>query len=219
MLPILREGLVLELHFNELNGDIAYDLSGNGNNGTIYGATRVNEGFVRALSFDGVDDYVFVPRSLVTDEIGLDFSVAVWVATTETGSAGYGKAWIVEKDLPAARQDDWFFGINYGKVYLVLGDKVYYSDDVIADGLWHFIGFSRKKDTKVVLFWDTKTKVFADPGYDMRNTQNIYIGSEKGRYKFFRGPIDEVLIFNRALSEEEIKTLYNYYTKKKIFER
>jgi hypothetical protein len=36
---------------------------------------------------------------------------------------------------------------------------------------------------------------------------------------YFDGTIDEVLIYNRALSEEEIKAIYNYYIKKKTIER
>jgi hypothetical protein len=47
-------GLVGEWHFD---GD-AKDSSGNGNDGTIYGATFVEGKFGKALSFDGVDDYV-----------------------------------------------------------------------------------------------------------------------------------------------------------------
>ncbi len=47
-------GLVGEWHFD---GD-AKDSSGNGNDGTVYGATFVDGKFGKALSFDGMDDYV-----------------------------------------------------------------------------------------------------------------------------------------------------------------
>jgi len=49
--------------FDEGKGNIAYDSSGNGNNGTIsqWRPTWVHGKFGSALSFDGVDDYVEVP--------------------------------------------------------------------------------------------------------------------------------------------------------------
>src|SRR3972149_11340288 len=54
---VSRTGLVGEWHFD---GD-AKDTSGNGNDGTIYGATFVDGKFGKALSFDGVNDYVGTP--------------------------------------------------------------------------------------------------------------------------------------------------------------
>jgi len=159
----------------------------------------------KALYFNGVNSYIFIARNTITDNIGLNFSVFVWISTRDTGSAGWGKAWIIDKDIPGTRTDDWFFGINYGKEYLVLGDKEYYSTDVIADGAFHFIGFSRARYQSVLLFWDGKTAAFSDPGYDMRNTQNIYISSEKGSGRFFQGYIAQILIYYRVLSQAEIQ--------------
>ena len=47
---------------DEGSGNIIYDSSGNGNNGTIYGATWTDGISGTALTFNGVDDYVEVPR-------------------------------------------------------------------------------------------------------------------------------------------------------------
>jgi len=52
------DGLVAEWHFDEGSGSVLEDSSGNGNDGVIYGATWVEGKYGKALSFDGVDDYV-----------------------------------------------------------------------------------------------------------------------------------------------------------------
>jgi hypothetical protein len=54
----MTKGLVAYWSFDEGSGNIAYDSSGNGNHGTIYGAKWTSGKFGQALSFDGVDDYV-----------------------------------------------------------------------------------------------------------------------------------------------------------------
>jgi hypothetical protein len=49
---VSREGLVAEWHFDESAGNVVKDSSGNGNDGTIHGATWVDGKFGKALSFD-----------------------------------------------------------------------------------------------------------------------------------------------------------------------
>ena len=72
------KGLVLYLPFDEGKGDIVKDISGNGNDGTIYGARWVDGKFGKALSFDGIDDYVELKdRNLHMG--GNDFTIAAWV--------------------------------------------------------------------------------------------------------------------------------------------
>ncbi|MFQ6062808.1 MAG: hypothetical protein ACE5J9_06490, partial [Methanosarcinales archaeon] len=53
-------GLVAEWAFDEGKGNIVKDTSGNGNDGTIHGATWVDGKFGKALQFDGVNDYVLL---------------------------------------------------------------------------------------------------------------------------------------------------------------
>ena len=57
-------GLVAAYGFNEGSGATVFDSSGNGNHGTISGATRNSSGqFGAALDFDGANDLVTVPDS------------------------------------------------------------------------------------------------------------------------------------------------------------
>jgi len=66
-------------HFDEDSGNKAIDSSGNGNHGTIYEANRVSGiNGTNALSFDGLDDYVYVPHSHGLDIQG-DVSIEAWI--------------------------------------------------------------------------------------------------------------------------------------------
>ncbi|MCD6165610.1 hypothetical protein J7K19_02730, partial [bacterium] len=77
-------GLVAYWSFDEGTGNIAYDISGNGNNCTIYGAKWTKGKYGSALQFDGVDDYVEVPHSVslnITDAI----TIEAWINTSSDG--------------------------------------------------------------------------------------------------------------------------------------
>ena len=75
-----RAGTVGYWHFDEGSGTIAYDSSGQGNNGTIYGATWTSGKVGGALEFDGKDDYVEVPDNPSLDTgSDEDVTIEVWV--------------------------------------------------------------------------------------------------------------------------------------------
>jgi hypothetical protein len=70
---VSRDGLVAEYHFD---GD-AKDSSGNGNDGTIYGATFVEGISGRALNFDGVNNYVSLGNA--NDFKIQQFTISIWI--------------------------------------------------------------------------------------------------------------------------------------------
>ena len=75
----LTDGLVLYLPFDEGQGEVAGDLSGNGHDGTLEGPEWTEGEFGNALSFDGVEAFVDVPFSddfVITEGITL----GAWVA-------------------------------------------------------------------------------------------------------------------------------------------
>ena len=85
------QGLVLYLPFDEGTGTIAYDLSGYGNNGTLYSSTTIcsnpptsgcptwTDGKVgKALSFDGVDDNLIIPHS-TTLNVTSTITIMAWI--------------------------------------------------------------------------------------------------------------------------------------------
>ena len=194
-------------HFDEGEGTIAVDSSGNGNNGTIYGATRTEGKFGSALHFDGSDDYlqVFHQESLsVTGEI----TIMAWVKTTGTNS--YSR--IASKKNGHYAQDG--YELLYCPDILILGGLPDFDYAVGSgyspDGEWHHIA-GVIKGTTGTLYFDGE-EVTTDPSVSplSTTTHDLFIGRAEwtDTNYWFNGAIDEVKIYNRALSAEEIKADY-----------
>ena len=205
------DSCVLHLPMNEGSGSVVYDHSRYRNNGQIVGANWTTGKFGKALSFDGVDDYVEVPDSASldlpaeSDEITLLAWVKFSTLPSELGNA-----------VKILRREHFFeFGVNTAnKEYIWL-----YGDD----DAWHYIGAGNTALDKnwhmlAVTSDNVTTKIFIDENVDAEYSYSlglkptsfaIYIAKFGSIY--FNGTIDEVRIYNRALSEEEIKSLYLYY--------
>lgn len=77
--PDIEEGLVGYWDFSK-EQEVAYDLSGNDNHGTIVGATWGNGRNGKALSFDGIDDYVAITN--ISPITLSEFTLSAWVKIT-----------------------------------------------------------------------------------------------------------------------------------------
>ena len=200
-------GSVLWMDFNQCQ---AIDLSGHENNGTIYGAQCVPGRSGKALSFDGVDDYVKVPNSEslnITDAI----TIVAWVYPTNLDE---GFHVIAQKRAGAGRGYAlWFYSndLSFG-VETASGWQYACVAGIGELNKWqHAAGTFNSATGELVICKDgvcyefSKTAEKIIPG-----TDNLYVGSNDGATYFFNGLIDEVRIYNRALSEEEIKWLYEH---------
>ena len=201
-------GLVLWLKFDEGTGLKAYDLSQYRNHGTIHGATWTQGKFGKALSFDGVDDYVEVPDSAsldITDEI----TIEAWVNVREKD----GEQYPVQKHGAYGmfvRTDMYNGGFWWNIWWEVEGPEWKYVNNLNPLFLnkwchlvWTFDGTYVKSYVNGELkgTWDRSGRKIAVSAYP------LYVG-QSGGGSWFNGTIDEVRIYNRALSEEEIKRLY-----------
>jgi len=201
-------GLVLWLKFNEGSGTTAYDSSFYNNHGTIYGAVYTDGKFGKALSLDGVDDYVEVADSEsldITDEI----TIVVWAKPDGANEMGY----LVAKGNPAAdqRYNLYWYGTDDRLVFWESGsertsDKVFVDDNVWVQATIVIDGTTLKFYRNGV---SAGTKTLSNPLES--NSDALRIGHRVGDpsdARCFKGIIDEVRIYNRALSENEIKMLY-----------
>jgi len=209
-----QTGLVLWLQFDEKRGNIVYDQSGFGNNGTIYGATFVNSPFLYALSFDGVDDYVSVPHSASLNISG-PITILAWVYVTKLN---------VDQKICGKQSPGYKLGIyTNNKVEFEIRDPsgTYYFNRNVAGGTvleankWYFVGGWWDGSEIRSIVNGNFERPYSYTGSMGTTTNPLVIGREpfsSGYY--FNGIIDEVRIYNRALSDEEIKQLYYDYIKK-----
>ncbi|MCW3136373.1 MAG: carboxypeptidase regulatory-like domain-containing protein [Canidatus Methanoxibalbensis ujae] len=211
--------LVAYYKLDEGSGTTAYDSSENGNDGTIYGgATWVDGKIGKALSFDGSNDYVDLPDNIITAP-SLRSNGSTLIAWVKVEPSLTGRKGIVGT---AACTSGWsVFGLDYynGKARLETYDSGadHYqrveSTTNINDGKWHHIaGTYDPSDKKMRIYVDgvlegTSSEI-SRAGWSTGSNYN-YIGKNpiSGDY-FFNGTIDEVKIYNRALSAEEILADY-----------
>ncbi len=190
------------------------DSSGNGNNGTASNANGAGMAWTTgklsgAVNFDGVDDYVDVASSTslnITDAI----TIEAWV---------YPKGWnpggnlIVSKCFyyAGAAYNLWIneghtsikFYINEGQFGSAL------SFDGALNKWYHIVGTYDRQYVRVYVNGVGGTP-YANTSSINTNTYNVAIGSRPGGGSYnFNGLIDEVRIYNRALSPTEISAIYN----------
>jgi len=207
----LTEGLVGYWSFDDW-ADPGRDDSGNGNDGTVHGATWTTGKFGGALSFDGVDNYVSVSDDAALDITG-NITVSAWVYLTRGGlyqaivtkcvSSGarnnpfdFRTTWHAKPDLAFVRADAVAHERVYGTVALAMGQ-------------WHHVSVRVENNIPDFYVNGYITGKYADTTFTRTPTGNanpLLIGRrDDGLY--FNGLIDEVRIYNRALSGSEIMAL------------
>lgn len=120
----------------------ALDTSGNGNNGAAYNAAYVTGKVgAQAAQFNGTSAYVQIPRC-----ISADFSVAMWVNTTNnaTGSQWWSGKGLVDGEVSGAAAD-WGTVVLNGRFALGIGnpDTTITSSAAITNGVWHHVVATR----------------------------------------------------------------------------
>ncbi|MCD6346383.1 MAG: LamG domain-containing protein, partial [Bacteroidales bacterium] len=207
-------GLVGYWSFDEGTGTIAYDSTNNNNDGTIYGATWVEGRFGSALSFDG-NDYVDVGDVGVSE--GNAFTIEAWFRS----SAGKSCPTIYSEGTPAnwptnliilygPETDDhvrvWHRdGSGTGGTLLEGGTS-------LNDNAWHHVAYVQRALNDRELYVDGLSVDTDSTSLSALSVTNAYIGANNNNgsmTQFSDDVIDEVRIYNRALSATEIRYHYN----------
>ncbi|MCP4256533.1 MAG: hypothetical protein GY774_03290 [Planctomycetes bacterium] len=165
-----------------------------------------------ALEFDGIDDYISTP--FILDPAKGSLSAFAWI---QGGTPD--QVIISQADTLAGRTvtpGSTWLGVDASSGTLMTGfSEMYFgalvSETVVTDGQWHHVGFVYDTDTfhrrlyvDGVLVAEDTTVVAGVP-----SDSGLYIGASKDldAGTFFSGLIDDVRIYNIALSEEEIGAL------------
>lgn len=208
-------GLVLYCSFDRDEGGIVTDLSGNNNNGKVNGTKWTREGaHGGALTFAG-DDYVDLGRPKANSG---SFSVCAWIKTTEIPNSPYGGVrWIIARSQ--WMEGAWQLMTSGGRAVFQFPSNEGTADGSarIADGRWRHVAGVYDADKRAI-------RIFVDGQLDgsqtasgsfSENGNSLYIGLRPGESNGFKGSIDEVMIFDRALTERDVRALFDTFPKER----
>ncbi len=218
----LEDGLVGFWSFNgpDMAGGVddertAYDRSGQGNDGNYWNATGTQPVIGKigqALEFDGTDDYVLIQDS--TDLEPAKITVSAWF---RLDSFPNSFPRILQKDSFDPNWDTGYFifvddtasdHVKFRVLHTPTDNATAESTTSISPGTWyHAVGTYDEQNVKIFVngIEEASTPHTATISY---STEGLYIGNRPSLTRDWDGLIDDVRIYNRVLSQDEIKRLY-----------
>ena len=171
-----------------------------------------------ALEFDGTDDYVEVANHADLNFGASEaFTICFWMKTAASQTSTY-PGLVVKLAADASKGYRAFLfsdgGANDGKLKVeyrgVVNQENIISSNIVDDQSWHFVIYGRKVDGTVFLYIDgADYQTVSTVTDDLTNTEPFYIGVRRSATDPFEGTIDAVMIFDKALSEDEVAFLWN----------
>lgn len=203
-------GLVAHWKLDEGAGTSIFDQSGNGNNGTTSGFPTWTTGVSgSALAFNGLNQYATIPDKASLD-VSSQITLTAWVRPEKIASQKI----ITKGDSKIA--DGYELGLlSSGKVSFRINQ---YSSDTCkvnsgtlypVNGTWmHIAGTFNGKEMKIYVNGvENKRVVFTSPVSIVANNLSATLAASIDQTSVFKGAIDDVRIYNYALSGGEIYTL------------
>ena len=219
---VVENGLVSYWSFDtaDVRGKTVIDLVG-GNDGTIVGDPKHVKGKIgEAFEFGGDPDVIDVPSpangSLDFDG-EQDFSMMAWIKVDKPPEMGGGQSTIVSKGDG---------GGNARILWKIVGTKIqvtianeggggpkidFNSVSDIVDGKWHHVIFVADRSDATLIYIDGELDAEggASEGTDVTTESPLFLGASvrigKTTRRYFEGLIDEVGIYNRVLTDNEIQ--------------
>lgn len=198
----------------------ANDGSGNGHHGTVFGAALTRDRFGNANSayrFDGVGDYIVVADApdlrFATTRA---FSISFWIKICAQMRSGYS-AGVITKGLGNNAEYSVFLQSNYQVYSWINGwDQ---QGSLLLSGTWHHVVWvhdsaapnSQSRHELWVDGQDRSVRTHFPPLLDPTNTDPLYFGignTVPSSYIEFNGALDDIRIYDHAISATEIQTLY-----------
>ncbi len=169
-----------------------------------------------AYNFDGSNDYILVPDTQYVD-IPDDFSLGFWIKPTGNPAANYvllnkhlasdnydGSWWIgITPDLKVTFEGSYFFDYN-----------MIMSKSTVPLDVWTHLFFTFDDSTdEWTIYLNGIVDSTSTLSLELENTnKDLYIGARSGLAGFdnyYQGAIDEIRIYQRALSTTEVADLYD----------
>jgi glucose/arabinose dehydrogenase len=212
--PPPTSGLVAAYAFGEGSGSSVADATGNGLNGAISGATWTTGGkYGSALSFDGVNDWVTVNDANALD-LTTAMTVEAWVYPTASGSGSWRNVLIKERAGGEVYNLYANANTNAPVTFVVRAADPSATPDArgttpLPLNTWTHLAVTYDGTTLRLFVNGTQVGTRAVSGALLTSTGALRLGGNSVWGEFFQGRLDEVRIYNRALTTTEIQADMN----------
>ena len=206
-----KHNAVAHWHFDEGSGTVAHDVDGQ-HNGTLGDGTAAKtpawstEGG-SSLQFDGTNDVLKVADSDALDLVGNTLTISCWVKRSASGSGN-----LVKKADASNGYRLWITSSGTLQFELLLGGttKTVTSTTTIPLNTWkHVAARYNGSELRVFIGGTKETASTAATGALAATTEALWLGYYDATNHHLNGYIDDVSIYNRALSDAEITNLSN----------
>lgn len=193
------------------------DKSGNANNGTVNGAMLTIDRFGNANSayyFDGISNYISITDNPnINIQTGESFSISFWVKHDAQNNAKY----MISKYQGSFGEPSYAIGTgsagdSYSWFELTPSNGIENRGNIdLNDGNWHNITTVFKSGESITIYTDGVLDISNSTTHtgSIINTRNLTIGSGSNLAQFYKGSIDDIKIYKKALSETEINNEVN----------
>ena len=207
---LAEPGAVAHWRFDERFGATAYDSSGQGRTGTVVGAARATGRFDQALTFDGSDDRV---EAGTWNVAGTGLTLCAWMRLA--GPYADNDARLVSKAVGSAEQDHaWMLSLTGGAPDIRLRFRLktggttttlIAGGGTVHTGAWHHAAAVYNGTTMRLYLDGTNVGETAKSGEIASSSAAIFVGANPpAAYAPFAGELDDVRIYNLALTGDEI---------------
>ncbi|MBR9680561.1 MAG: LamG domain-containing protein [Candidatus Altiarchaeota archaeon] len=197
----ITDGLIAYWPFDEGVGSSVFD-------DHMWTSGKINTG----INFNGVDDYIDIPDSSSLDT-PKKLTITSWVyANTPSVQQG-----IISKGLLSSSPRTWDLGIDASNQifwYIANSDSNYqiiYADSLGAKTWQHIAASFDGTDTSLYVNGQLKTTETFNWETLQTSDTSINIGKLRNQANYFDGKIDELYVYNGALSSDEIYAIYEAY--------
>lgn len=187
----------------------ANDLSGNGHNGTVYGASNVSGKVNNCYSFDGTNDYITAPFSWSS---GQPITISFWMYTSGAKAANQ----ISAGGSSTTNRIDLFLFYSNGNSYFDYGNpesggRLLFANPAGYYNSWvHVVATSGGGSMKV--YFNNSQVASSASSSTPSGITTLEVGRRNPEINpdfYFAGKIDELAFWNRVITATEIQELYN----------
>ncbi|MEN8155532.1 MAG: glycerophosphodiester phosphodiesterase family protein [Bacteroidota bacterium] len=204
------DGLVAHWPLDETGGDTIYDHSGNDNHGWLVSNPEWTEGkIVNAMKFDGVEDYVQIPLTGSLNITTSAVSMSTWVKLSYLPGempSTYGPVYDSDSDCYIIYEDANNNELRFKVATSGGAERPGINSSRLRTGEWiHVVGVYDGSQASIYMngvVEDTHTGLSGT----VKPNQSARMGENGGHY--FKGGVDDLQIYNRALTDKEIQFLY-----------